>query len=628
MRTGPAGQVVSVSGTRDGRQPARWIAPRPDPRKLASSYLAPRGVTLDLFEAAGGEVVADASRLDPMFPREPAIAFRFRHPLTGESLAYTDQDGRRRALVRIRRLREELRTDEAKFLQPRGSGTHVYFASLAAMEWRKVFADTSYGLVISEGETRALSGAECDLPVIALTGVDCGQINGKLHPELLAVAWKGRDVYLAFDSDLSHKRDVQRALQRLARLLGERGAIVWQVRLPATPDGAKQGFDDYLARYGRGAFESLLRSPETVRMEGGESFDEPIPLADLMATDYPPTEWVWADFVLKGEVNLLYGDGGVGKSLLALYLGLAVAGGRRLFGADTIQMPVEALFAEDSPGQVQHRVQTARAALGIEVNANLPMRLWCQPRGDTTLARIDDNGVVTELPALEALREQLATAGRSALVILDSFADLFALNESLRLPVNAALKKVLGALCRDFGATILVLAHPSKSSMQDGTNYSGSTAFNNAVRQRLNLEIVKPEKSALTEGMPWPRRLSVAKSNYGMPAEKALFYYGAAISEVPQGPVFTTEDAKKAVLDAVLGMIDKGICVVRGNGSGQKPADIVVAVKDRLGLSLSVQQVREHLASLERDGMLAYRPSDRSRHKSVPATFVRGANCQ
>lgn len=63
-----------------------------------------------------------------------------------------------------------------------------------------------------------------------------------------------------------------------------------------------------------------------------------------------------------------------------------------------------------------------------------------------------------------------------------------------------------------------MLAHPSKASILDGSHYSGSTAFNNAVRQRLTLEI---EKDSGNIGPP-PRRLKVAKSNYGAQDELRL----------------------------------------------------------------------------------------------------------
>ncbi len=192
------------------------------------------------------------------------------------------------------------------------------------------------------------------------------------------------------------------------------------------------------------------------------SYEAPTDFATLIKRFYPPTEYAWADFIIKGEVNLLFGDGGIGKSLLALHIAAAVAGGTVLFGNPTMRMPVIGLFAEDGEGEVQRRLIQIHYDLGLLVNTDLPIKLWCRPREDTLLAIIDDNGVVTEQSRLQMLRTELEKSG-PALVILDSLADLFALNESLRLPVNAAMKRVLGSLCRDFGATVIVLAHPSKA---------------------------------------------------------------------------------------------------------------------------------------------------------------------
>jgi hypothetical protein len=457
-----------------------------------------------------------------------------------------------------------------------------------------VLRDPSYGLVLTEGETRSLAGVVRDLPVISITGVDCGQVNGKLHPDLAAVEWRGRPLFLGFDSDVSRKDGPRLAIAKLAGLLRAQGAEVFQTAIPPAPDGSKQGLDDLLARYGATALTALLQSPETQPAACAEAHEPPVLLSELMAASYPPTEWAWDNLVLKGEVNLLFGNGGVGKSLLALHLAVAAAAGKPLFGSTTLQMPVLALFAEDGPAQVQQRVTSILIEFGLDSKANLPFKLWCQPRGETTLAKIDDSGTVTELPRLHALRAELEACGVPALVVLDSLADLFALNEILRLPVNAALKQVLGGLCRDYGATVLVLAHPSKASMQDGTHYSGTTAFNNAVRQRLTLEMAKREPGDLREGPP-PRIITVAKSNYGATAEKRLWYYGAAIVELPRiavGDDFKVTALRKVCVAAAIEAAAKNVPI---NRRDSLPSPIFKDAEKVLGRRPTTQEVRNAL---------------------------------
>jgi hypothetical protein len=449
--------------------------------------------------------------------------------------------------------------------------------------------------------------------------------RGELLSELQQFNWAARDVPIIFDSDIAEKPRVQAAEGRLAQELGTRGAIVRQVRLPAGEDGKKVGVDDYLLMHTLEDLRALVWN--TAPAKG--NYEPPIPFAKLMANNYPRTEYAWADFVLAGEVNLLFGDGGMGKSLLALYIAVAVAAGQRLFCGTTMQLPVLALFAEDSEAQTQDRIAAILYHLGLDPQADQPIRLWCQPREDTLLARIDDNGTVKELPRLHALSAELAKIGRPALVVLDSFADLFALNESLRLPVNAALKRVLGGLCREFGASVLVLAHPSKASMQDGTHYSGSTAFNNAVRQRLTLELAKEERGVI-EG-PSPRMLRVAKSNYGPPKEKLLWVYGTSIEELPRNAV-SEDQERQTALQMVLGLIDKNIRVVNRVGGQAGDArnlkDLSKSIKEQYGVSIPPKRLKDHLRRLVDSGDLTYRESNKSSRPFAKAAFVRGPACK
>jgi RecA-family ATPase len=446
-------------------------------------------------------------------------------------------------------------------------------------------------------------------------------MTSELLPELQQFKLPGREIAVAYDSDIVIKPRVEAAERRFVKELTARGAIVRPVRLPPSETGGKVGLDDYLLEYSiDDLFDLVSRSAPA---KG--SYTLPVALADLMARDYPLTEWVWDGFILNGEVNLLFGDGGIGKSLLALHLAVATAAGKPLLGKDTIPMPVLGLFSEDGEAQTQERVATILAGFGLTEQPNLPVKLWCQPAEDTQLASINEKGKITELPRLHALRAELAKIGRPTLLILDSFADLFILDESQRLPVNAALKRVLGGLCRDFGATVLVLAHPSKASIQDGSKYSGSTAFNNAVRQRLTLEFAKLERDTAIDGPP-PRILRVAKSNYGAGTEMTLWFYGCSIQGFPRGPALSAEAQRELVLTTMLRLIDTGVRVVKSNGDGQKPKDVATDIREKRGVSLATAQIRQHLDALERDGLLAYRQADKN-NKVAKAQYVRGPLC-
>lgn len=451
-------------------------------------------------------------------------------------------------------------------------------------------------------------------------------MTSEFLPELEAIDWVGRECFIAFDNDIIDKLDVARAEEAFASEVRARGADVRRVRFPPVEDHGKLGLDDFLVQFGDEAFEELCGKAE----QDSSDYPPPLRLGALMKLDLPEPQWIWDGLVLEGEVNLLYGEGGAGKSLLTLHLGIDVAAGRPCMGEETLWRPVLALFCEDSESAVQHRAHTCLQARKLGDGAKLPFHLWCKPSGETYLAVINDNGEVEERPMLHRLRAELHRIGPGALVILDSMADLFAMNENLRLPVNAAMKQVLGTICRDYEATILVLAHPSKASRIDGSNYSGSTAFNNAVRQRLTLSIELEEPGLYCEGPP-PRTLSVAKSNAGAMKTLTLWYYGADIQPLPKDAATTAKDARQAVETTVLELIDRDVRVVKQNGNvgdARTLNDLRDAIRERTRLVIPPKEVKRHLVSLEDQGVLHYRASDKSKRPHIQAGYERGENAR
>ena len=77
-------------------------------------------------------------------------------------------------------------------------------------------------------------------------------------PELEAINWRGRNVFILFDSDVVIKDSVKRALKALACKLTEKGSNVRVVTLPCDLDGTKNGADDFLVKYGSEALSLLL----------------------------------------------------------------------------------------------------------------------------------------------------------------------------------------------------------------------------------------------------------------------------------------------------------------------------------------------------------------------------------
>lgn len=143
---------------------------------------------------------------------------------------------------------------ELRYAQPSGSTTRIYLPP--QIDWKAAGEDTQASIIITEGEVKAAMAAELGLYVIGLGGVTA--YSDKRHGNILLtdfeqIKWKGRKVYILFDSDSATNYMVVMAQFKLARELSNLGAQVYLTRLPALPGFAKTGLDDYLLTMGNDA---------------------------------------------------------------------------------------------------------------------------------------------------------------------------------------------------------------------------------------------------------------------------------------------------------------------------------------------------------------------------------------
>lgn len=156
-----------------------------------------------------------------------------------------------------------------KYEAPKGQPNRAYLPPGT----RAAVADPAVPLVVTEGEKKALSADAAGVPCVGLPGVwawqrkrprdAAGRGTGprELIPDLAAVAWAGRRVWVAFDSDAATNPNVMAAERALAAVLTAAGALVTTVRLPAATGGGKQGLDDLLVAGGPAVLRALLDGP-------------------------------------------------------------------------------------------------------------------------------------------------------------------------------------------------------------------------------------------------------------------------------------------------------------------------------------------------------------------------------
>lgn len=226
------------------------------------------------------------------------------------------------------------------------------------------------------------------------------------------------------------------------------------------------------------------------------------------AGDPPERQWEVRDWIPKGEVVLLYGEGGVGKTLLAHQYAICAATGMPWLGQETRQARVMCFFCEDGEDELHRRHKDLSAAIGVDPSASdARLRIASRKYADNLLALWDRNtGAMRRTAVWEQLRGDALLFGADV-IIVDTLADTFGGSEIDRSQVNSFVKSCLGRLVQEVGATILALGHPSVGGRAEGR--SGSTAWANAARSRLYLTYPKSEEQGNV------RDLTTTKTNYG-----------------------------------------------------------------------------------------------------------------
>lgn len=250
-----------------------------------------------------------------------------------------------------------------------------------------------------------------------------------------------------------------------------------------------------------------------------------LPRFDLDKLDGdPPLDraWILPGFIPENEVTLFTGPGGAGKSLFAQQLATCIAARRPFLGMETVEYPdddtnaIAYITAEDDERELHRRQRAIMAAIGAN-RADLGDRLYLSSlrgRIGNELATFNHEGEIEKTRTFELLGETIEESG-AMVVILDNVAHLFCGNENDR---GQATKFVnlLYSLVRRWGITVVLLGHPNKS----GDDYSGSTAWRNAVRSQINLERLTGDAA---EHDPDARVLSVSKANYSRAGETLNF---------------------------------------------------------------------------------------------------------
>src|SRR6476660_5847581 len=158
------------------------------------------------------------------------------------------------------------------------------------------------------------------------------------------------------------------------------------------------------------------------RQEAGQHL-ETFCAADLEAKPVPQREWLVEGAVPHKNVTGLSGDGGLGKSILALMLGTSLSARRDWLGLKVMQGPCLYYGAEDDPDELHRRVDQIRCAQGLSWGdlADLHYRSLA---GEDALLSTLDHGLIKPTALCAKLEARIRELGAVA-CILDTSADVF-----------------------------------------------------------------------------------------------------------------------------------------------------------------------------------------------------------
>ena len=293
----------------------------------------------------------------------------------------------------------------------------------------------------------------------------------------------------------------------------------------SVPDDMIRQIEEWVAAYpgeGRATADLLADATDRLREPGPRL----IPLTWSMVGDPAPRRWLIDGWLPAGSVALMTGEGGAGKSRLALQLAAGIAASRiepdvwiagsaapRLGGAvPEGGLPVVYATWEDRAEEMARRLSQISGVTAP----------WCKPASLDNLRMLDLAGYGPlwspaaryEPPALtrlgRGLRQVVEEVG-AGLLILDSLAAVYGANENDRSQVRDFMAS-WDAWASASGCAVLIIGHPPKSA----SGYSGSTDWHSAARARW--EISKEALQPATKGSrpaPTHWRLAMVKSNYG-----------------------------------------------------------------------------------------------------------------
>jgi RecA-family ATPase len=474
-----------------------------------------------------------------------------------------------------------------------------------------VTSAASEPVYVTEGERNADDLAALNL---LATTIAASWSNTDIEP------LRGRDIYVLADADAAGE---EKALAAAAALYPI-ARSVRIVRLPSLEEGAD--VSDWL----RGGYTvtdlaeqcraAPFYQPELDEQKGPPP--EPLVYVDIekwIDAPVPPRQWVVLNRIPAQNVTLLTGTGGIGKSIIAMQLTVAVVVGRDWLGTMPEPGPVMYLSAEDDEDEMHRRFAAIARHYDISFRQLLDGGLHLIDKAGKHAALVcpGRHGILQGTPLLDQIHDD-ARRIKPRLIILDSRNQIFAGNINDPVQANDLITGLRG-LARGAGTSILLISHPSVAGMNTGSGLSGSMGWHDSVRARMYFEKVRADNDS--EPDKDLRTLTCMKNNYGPDNEVVTVRWrnGVFIPEAATGSLEKVAQDQKAddIFLRVLGRFEKQNMTVSPHATSNNFAPRAFAEEDE-AKGVSKPALRTAMRRLIANGKVrvtSYGPPSKTRQK-------------
>jgi RecA-family ATPase len=246
---------------------------------------------------------------------------------------------------------------------------------------------------------------------------------------------------------------------------------------------------------------------EAARTDDDDPLGDMATVAEAAAYDPPPREFLLEDSIPVGAAAGIFGDGGTGKTTIAITMAVAIERGIEVFGLKTSQAPVLGIFAEDDSDELKRRLKAVCASLGVQRDAVTGFHYQSRFGRENLLGRFDANGAFHSNELFARIRSKAIAVG-ARLIILDNVNFIYPdnINDPARVTRFVA---ALNGLAADINGAVLLLGHIAKAQ---GSQYAGTAAWSNACRSRMFFDFETAGSDGVSDANG--RVLTRPKANY------------------------------------------------------------------------------------------------------------------